>query len=162
MTGLLRGTGPDLLGTASGVDAMLGDARSRLHRVTAARAGVLAATDDRVRLVDVRPQWQRRRSGEIPGAWVVELVHLEWRLDPGSDARIADAVDGRLWIVVCDEGYSSSLAAERLNGIGVDATDVIDGFNAWLDAGLPVVGGELTLPDHRVRTARHLWAETLC
>jgi rhodanese-related sulfurtransferase len=147
---MLNSTSSDLLTTVRGVDGLLADARARLDRVTAVDAASMAATDERVRLVDVRPQWQRARSGEIPGAWVVELVHLEWRLDPASDSRIADALDGRYWIVICDEGYSSSLAADRLNRIGVDATDVIDGFNAWVDVGLPVVAGELTPPDHRV------------
>jgi hypothetical protein len=72
---------------------------------------------------------------------VIERVHLEWRIDPTSPARIPEAVDHRVWwIICCDEGYSSSLAAASLQEIGLTrATDVIDGFRAWRAAGLPVV-----------------------
>jgi rhodanese-related sulfurtransferase len=91
-------------------------------------------------LVDTRPEFQRRRDGEIPGAIIVERNHLEWRLHPDSDGRINEAttLDTR-WIVVCDEGYSSSLAAASLRTIGLHrATDLIGGFQAWRAASLPV------------------------
>jgi rhodanese-related sulfurtransferase len=91
-------------------------------------------------LVDTRPEWQRRADGEIPGALVIERNHLEWRLDPASDARIPQAVDHDVEvIVVCSEGYSSSLAAASLQDLGLHrATDLVGGFHAWRAAGLPV------------------------
>jgi rhodanese-related sulfurtransferase len=92
-------------------------------------------------LVDIRPEFQRRAGGEIPGAIVIERVHLEWRCDPTSVGRVPEAVDYDMrWIVICDEGYSSLLAAVSLRAVGLRrATDVIDGFGAWRSAGLPVV-----------------------
>ena len=91
-------------------------------------------------LVDTRPEWQRRAEGVIPGARVIERNHLEWRLDPTSDARIPEAVDHDVEvIVVCSEGYSSSLAAASLQDLGLRrATDLVGGFQAWRDEGLPV------------------------
>ncbi len=91
------------------------------------------------RLVDIRPAWQREREGEIPGALVVERNHLEWRLHPDSDARLPAAVDGQRWVVVCSEGYTSSLAAAALVSLGVPATDLIGGYRAWAACGLPTV-----------------------
>jgi rhodanese-related sulfurtransferase len=126
------------------VDELLADARSRLSRVDP--AGAQAAVHAGVRLVDIRPQWQRAEVGEIPGALVVERNHLEWRLHPDSDARVPAARPGQRWIVVCTEGYSSSLAADGLNAIGVPATDLDGGFLAWVAAGLPTVSG-VTPPD---------------
>lgn len=118
-----------------GVDALLEAARARLQRVTPERAAAEIAAG--AGLVDIRPEWQRRLEGEIPGSVIVERNHLEWRLDPGSPNRIEGAHEGRHWIVVCSEGYSSSLAADALNSIGVAATDVIGGFSAWASSGLP-------------------------
>jgi rhodanese-related sulfurtransferase len=123
----------------TGIEAALAAARSGLDRLTPAQAWE-AAREDAV-LVDIRPEFQRRADGEVPGAVVVERVHLEWRCDPASSARIPEATgyDVR-WIVLCDEGYSSSLAAASLRSLGLShATDVIDGFRAWSAAGLPVV-----------------------
>ena len=92
------------------------------------------------RLVDTRPQWQRADEGALPGALVIERNHLEWRLDPASDARIpAGDRPRRRWIVFCSEGYSSSLAAASLQDLGLrNATDLAGGFRAWKAAGLPV------------------------
>jgi Rhodanese-related sulfurtransferase len=132
--------------TFGSVDALLADARSRLNRVTA--AGAVRAVADGTRIVDTRPGWQRERDGEIPGALVVERNHLEWRLHPDSDARVPVAVPGQNWIVVCAEGYSSSLAADALNSIGVPATDLVGGFEAWREAGLPTVPGGTTPDTH--------------
>jgi rhodanese-related sulfurtransferase len=71
-------------------------------------------------LVDIRPEFQRRMDGEIPGTVVVERNHLEWRLHPASSGRIAEAVGANVhWIVICDEGYASSLAAATLQMIGL-------------------------------------------
>jgi rhodanese-related sulfurtransferase len=133
------------------VDELLSDARARLDRVDAAQAAEQVSQG--ARLVDIRPHWQRIVAGEIPGSLVVERNHLEWRLHPHSDARLDPAVEGQRWIVVCAEGYSSSLAADALNSIGVEATDLIGGFEAWAAAGLPVTAGG-TEPESVVSSAR--------
>jgi len=118
------------------VDELLDDARSRLDRLTVDEALLALARGDR--LVDIRPAGQRALEGEIPDALIVERNHLEWRLHPDSGARLPEAVRGQYWIVVCSEGYTSSLAADALNSIGVPATDLVGGFHAWAEAGLPV------------------------
>ncbi|MDN5748879.1 MAG: rhodanese-like domain-containing protein, partial [Pseudonocardia sp.] len=84
-------------------------------------------------LVDTRPGWQREQEGELDGALLIERNHLEWRLDPTSGARVEQAVDHDVvWIVVCSEGYSSSLAAASLQDIGLrNATDLDGGYRAW-------------------------------
>ncbi|MEP6852225.1 MAG: rhodanese-like domain-containing protein [bacterium] len=124
------------------VDALLDDARSRLSRLTPDEAH--QAMSDGARVVEIRPAWQRAVTGEIPGALVVERNHLEWRLDPTSGSRVAHAADGQRWVVVCAEGYMSSLAADALNSIGVPATDMIGGFEAWSTDGLPSVQADPT------------------
>ena len=91
-------------------------------------------------LVDIRPAHQRSEGGDIPGAIVIDRNVLEWRLAPESEWRI-DAVAGPKTrvIVLCNEGYSSSLAAATLKELGlVNVTYVIGGFQAWKAAGLPV------------------------
>ncbi|WP_425465363.1 rhodanese-like domain-containing protein [Nonomuraea mesophila] len=120
------------------VDGMLAVARAGLLRMSPAEAA--AAIAGGARLVDTRPQFQRAADGEIPGAIVIERNHLEWRLDPTSPARIPEATGHDIaWILICDEGYSSSLAAASLRTIGLArATDVIGGFRAWKQAGLPL------------------------
>ena len=134
------------------VEELLEDARSRLVRLTPRQAA--AAVADGAGLVDIRPAWQRAEAGEIPGALVVERNHLEWRLHPASSARLPQAAVGRRWIVVCTEGYTSSLAADALNSIGVPATDVVGGFAAWRAAGQPTVPGAPTAPDSVVSPVR--------
>jgi rhodanese-related sulfurtransferase len=123
---------------ATTVDELLAAARARLDRVGPDKAAALVA--EGARLVDTRPQWQREAEGMLPGALVIERNHLEWRLDPTSDARIPEATDHDVtWIVVCSEGYSSSLAAASLQDLGLrHATDLDGGFRAWKAAGLPV------------------------
>jgi rhodanese-related sulfurtransferase len=123
----------------SSLEEMLGAAREALTRLTPEQAD--RAVADGAQLVDIRPEWQRRADGEIPGAVVVERNHLEWRLHPHSDARLPLAAAGRRWIVYCTEGYTSSLAAASLVSLGLDATDVIGGIQAWREAGLPTVAG---------------------
>jgi rhodanese-related sulfurtransferase len=120
------------------IDELLTAARARLDRVGPDKAAALAA--EGAVLVDTRPQWQRDDEGTLPGALVIERNHLEWRLDPTSDARIPEATDHDVrWIVVCSEGYSSSLAAASLQDLGLrNATDLDGGFRAWKAAGLPV------------------------
>ena len=121
-----------------GVDELLAAARARLDRPGPERAAEMVGTG--ALLVDTRPGWQRDQEGALPGALVIERNHLEWRLDPTSTARIPEAVDHDVrWIVVCSEGYSSSLAAASLQDLGLrNATDLDGGFRAWKAAGLPV------------------------
>ncbi|MDP9115895.1 MAG: rhodanese-like domain-containing protein [Actinomycetota bacterium] len=123
----------------AGVEELLADARSRLDRLDARAAA--AAVRRGALLVDIRPAAQRESEREIPGAFVIERNDLEWRLDPGSDARIAQALPGQRWIVFCSQGYTSSLAADALNSIGVPATDIVGGLTAWAAAGQPTVAG---------------------
>lgn len=124
------------------VDELLAEARARLQRVTATEAADAVATRGAL-LVDTRPEWQRRAEGEIPGALLIERNHIEWRLDPASDARIPEAVDHDVEVIVfCSEGYSSSLAAASLHDLGLHrATDLVGGFQAWRTAGLPTRPG---------------------
>jgi len=94
-------------------------------------------------LVDTRPVEQRRRDGEVPGALVIDRNVLEWRLDPASAHRVPNVAGyDQPIVVMCDEGYSSSLAAASLQDLGlVGATDLEGGFQAWAAAGLPVTRG---------------------
>jgi rhodanese-related sulfurtransferase len=89
-------------------------------------------------LVDIRPQANRDAEGELPGAVVTERIVLEWRLDPANDACLPIASYDLRVIVVCNEGYSSGLAAATLQDLGIhDATDLDGGYRAWRAAGLP-------------------------
>ncbi len=123
------------------VSDILDQARERLRRLDpvqaheAIRAGAI--------LVDTRPDAQRRAEGGVPGALLVERNVLEWRFDPRSDARLPEATgyDAQV-IVMCSEGYASSLAAASLQDLGLrNATDLVGGFIAWAEAGLPVQAG---------------------
>jgi len=125
--------------TFDSVDDLLAAARADYERVTPAEAYERAASG--AVIVDIRPEWQRRAQGEIPGSVIVERNHLEWRLHPDSDARLPFAVVGQDWVVVCSEGYASSLAAASLAALGLTATDVVGGVVAWQEAGLPLVPG---------------------
>ena len=117
---------------------LLAEARARLDRLSPLRAS-RAASEGAV-LVDIRPAAQRAAEGEIPGALIVERNVLEWRFDPVSDARLPQASYDLRVVVVCSEGYTSSLAAVALQDLGVrHATDLDGGFLAWQAAGLPVV-----------------------
>ena len=127
-----------------GIDEILALARTRLHRLLPRQAlSELRDADIRVPvlLVDIRPAAQRAMHGQIPGAMIIERNVLEWRFDPRSvDGRldIATRYDLRV-IVICQEGYTSSLAAAALQDVGLlNATDVAGGFQAWKDEGLPV------------------------
>ena len=131
----------------SALDQYLAAARSTLVRLEPADAH--AATQRGAFLVDIRPEFQRRRDGEVPGAIVVERNDLEWRLHPDSAAGIPEATSPDVeWIVLCDEGYASSLAAAVLQALGLRrATDVVGGLRAWRAAGLPLAPpGEVTAP----------------
>lgn len=114
----------------SAVDRLLAGARAGIDRVQpGALASEMAAG---ALVVDIRPAADRGAEGELPGAVVIERIQLEWRLDPSSDHRIAEAVPDRRVIVVCNEGYASSLAADVLRHLGVSrATDLDGGYRAW-------------------------------
>jgi rhodanese-related sulfurtransferase len=112
---------------------MLAEARSRIVRYTPEEA---AAADD-ILLVDVRSGDERERTGVIPGSVHVRRSVLEWRADQSSEWR-DPSLAGRRLVLVCAEGYSSSLAAASLLELGVDAGDLVGGFDAWVAAGLPV------------------------
>ncbi len=123
---------------ARSIEEILGEARARLRRLgpreasEAMRSGAL--------LVDIRSQAQRAEQGLVPGASHIERNVLEWRFDPRSAARLPRAGYGLRVIVMCVEGYTSSLAAASLQDLGVaGATDLAGGFRAWERAGLPVV-----------------------
>jgi len=126
-----------------GIEETLNRVRSGLARLEATEA-YAASQDEATFIVDTRPEFQRREAGEIAGAIIIERNHLEWRLDPTSASRIPRAVDANIrWIVLCEGGYSSSLAADSLRQLGLHrSTDVIGGFNAWRAAGLPIVPPE--------------------
>ena len=113
------------------IEEMLAAARARLDRPGPHRAAEMVAAG--AILVDTRPGWQRDEEGGIPGALLIERNHLEWRCDPTSDARVPEAVDHDVtWILLCSEGYSSSLAAASLQDLGLrNATDLDGGYRAW-------------------------------
>lgn len=120
------------------VEDLLARARRRLSRL-GPRAVAEAARDGAL-LVDIRPDAQRRDEGTIPGALVVERNVLEWRLDPRSPWRLPQVRDHeQVVVVICSEGYASSVAAASLQELGLTrATDLEGGFRAWAAAGLPV------------------------
>ncbi len=122
--------------TTSRVDTLLLAARARINRLTAHE--VPAALRRGAVLIDIRPQQQRAREGTAPGAVIIERNVLEWRCDPTSDARLPLAVDENVeLIVLCSQGYTSSLAAASLLDLGLHrATDVVGGFQALKDDGL--------------------------
>ncbi|RJQ90015.1 rhodanese-like domain-containing protein [Amycolatopsis panacis] len=128
------------------IDTRLADARSTLDRADPARAADLQAAG--ALLVDIRPHENRLAEGEIPGSVVVERIHLEWRLAPDSEWRLPGVTTDTVAVVVCNEGYASSLAAADLQRLGLRrATDLAGGFRAWAAAGLPVQpGGSPAVP----------------
>lgn len=126
-------------GTYRSVDDLLADARSRITRLHPHEA--VGRVRDGAMVVDIRPAWQRAVDGEVPGSLVVERNHLEWRLHPASGACLPVARTCREWIVLCTEGYTSSLAAATLVSLGLDAADVVGGIRAWRVAGLGIAEG---------------------
>ncbi|MDT5095739.1 MAG: hypothetical protein QOH60_5102 [Mycobacterium sp.] len=121
--------------TTSRIDQILEAARARLRRLEAPE--IPAAVRRGAVLVDIRPQAQREREGTVPVALVIERNVLEWRCDPTSDARLPQAVDDDVeWVVLCSQGYTSSLAAAALQDLGLRrATDVVGGYQALRDSG---------------------------
>lgn len=120
------GSGPEA------IDALLEQARAGLDRVRAEDLDSELAAG--AWLVDTRPVEQRERDGEVPGATIIDRNVLEWRLDPTSSARLPEADDpDRRVILLCHEGYSSSLAAATLRQLGLRrATDLVGGHQALL------------------------------
>jgi rhodanese-related sulfurtransferase len=122
-----------------GIAEVLAEAQARLRRLTPTEAA--SAVRDGATLIDTRDGDLRSRDGHIPGSVHIPLSVLEWRVDPTSGHQSA-AFAGRedRLILICHEGYSSSLAAVRLQDLGfANTTDVIGGFVAWAAAGLPVL-----------------------
>ena len=112
------------------IEELLERAREGLDRVGPEEAA--RAVEERgALLVDIRSDAQRAADGEVPGARYIPRNVLEWRID---------ATEERPVILMCHEGYQSSLAAATLRELGVDATDMVGGFQAWRDAGLPTAG----------------------
>ncbi|MGX1562982.1 rhodanese-like domain-containing protein [Streptomyces sp. NPDC055506] len=123
-----------------GIDQLLERVRAGYERIEPQKAYEAAEGGDAL-LVDIRYAALRERDGLIPGALVVERNELEWRLDPQGSHRAAEATSHSLRVVViCNEGYASSLAAQSLHQLGLHrATDLVGGFQAWKASGLPVV-----------------------
>lgn len=121
------------------IDELLATVRARIGRIRPAEVPARIAAG--ALLVDTRPWEQRCRDGAVPGAVVVDRNVLEWRLDPASPDRLPQVTGYDLEVVVlCNEGYSSSLVADTLRALGLRrSVDVIGGFVAWVAAGLPTV-----------------------
>ena len=116
------------------VERLLAEARRDLDRVEV--SDLDAEVEAGALVVDIRPIEQRSRDGELPGALVVDRNVLEWRLDPSSPHCLPEADAEARVIVVCNEGYQSSLAAAALQRLGVRrATDLVGGYQALLDRG---------------------------
>jgi rhodanese-related sulfurtransferase len=124
---------------ARSIDELLAEVRGRIDRISSERAAARLAAG--ALLVDTRPWEQRSRDGEVPGAVLVDRNVLEWRLDPASPYRIPEMTGYDVEVIVlCNQGYSSSLVADTLRTLGLRrAVDVIGGFEAWVALGLPVV-----------------------
>jgi rhodanese-related sulfurtransferase len=125
--------------TRLSIEDLLAAARERIDRVGPREAYAEQAAG--ALLVDTRPAVYRESEGAIPGALVIERNVLEWRLDPGSEAAIPQASYDARVIVICNEGYASSLAAAGLRDLGIHrATDLVGGYRAWRALGLPTAG----------------------
>lgn len=131
----------------TGVDDLLAAARAGLRRLSPGE--VVEAQQRGALLVDTRTAEQRSRQGELPGAVVIDRTVLEWRLDPSSPWRIPELASAdQVVVVVCRQGFSSSLAAASLQAVGLpNATDMVGGVEAWLAEGLPVLGGSADAQD---------------
>jgi rhodanese-related sulfurtransferase len=124
------------------IDEILAEARDRLRRLGPAET--YEAMGHGAVLVDIRSEAQRAEQGTVPGSLHVERNVLEWRFDPQSSAKLPQATGYDVQVIVmCVEGYTSSLAAAALQDIGLaSATDLAGGYRAWQRAGLPFVPGK--------------------
>ena len=112
------------------IEQVLAAARARISRLTATQAA--DAWHAGAVVVDIRPAAQREAEGALPGALVIERNVLEWRFDPSSASRLPIADYDLQVILLCQEGYTSSLVACSLQDLGIHrATDVIGGYAAW-------------------------------
>jgi rhodanese-related sulfurtransferase len=129
-----------------GIDRMLGEARRKLTRLAPQDAN--RALESGATLVDIRSETQRATDGTVPEARFIPRNTLEWKLDPSSPSRDPElARPDALIVVMCDEGYASSLAAATLQELGLNrTTDLEGGFQAWRAAGLPVEPGAIDVP----------------
>ena len=127
--------------TPRSIDEILAEARDRLRRLDPAET--YEAMGQGAVLVDIRSEAQRAEQGLVPGSLHVERNVLEWRFDPRSAAKLPQATGYDVQVIVmCVEGYTSSLAAAALQDVGLHrATDLAGGFQAWEVAGLPVQPG---------------------
>ena len=119
------------------LDSLLAEAARRIERHSPAEA--LDAMRAGALLIDIRAGDDRERDGIVPGSLHIPRTVLEWRAAPGSRWRNPH-IGGveRQVILLCDHGYSTVLAAATLVELGFTrAGDVVGGFAAWRDAGLP-------------------------
>ncbi|HKB30746.1 MAG TPA: rhodanese-like domain-containing protein [Streptosporangiaceae bacterium] len=139
------------------IDEILAAARERLQRLTPRQA--FSELAGGAMLVDIRPAAQRAAEGGVPGAVVIERNVLEWRFDPACADRLASVRGyGDRVIVICSEGYTSSLAAVALQDLGLRrATDIAGGFRAWAACGLPVIAPADVPAVDRTTAAAHDW-----
>ncbi|MDQ2729202.1 MAG: rhodanese-like domain-containing protein [Actinomycetota bacterium] len=126
--------------TRRSIDEVLEESRAGYHRVDPSQAAALY--DKGGLLVDIRPLELRQRDGEIPEAVIVDRNKLEWRLDPASPDRLAGVDEStyeRPVVLICEDGYASTLAAASLQALGLrGATDLIGGFRAWSAEDRPI------------------------
>ncbi len=138
-----RATAPEVVpirAARTTVDDLLDEARAAYPRISP-RAAYQLVLHGRAVLVDIRPEAQRHAEGEVHpdlGPVLLERNVLEWRLDPRSSARLPWVTEETRVLVLCQEGYASSLAAATLVRLGIAASDVIGGLRAWREAGLPL------------------------
>jgi rhodanese-related sulfurtransferase len=119
------------------VEELLDEARRGLERLSPTEAQAAGAAG--AILIDIRTDRQRSQDGDVPGARRYPRNVLEWRLDPSSPHRDPEVARRDIQLIVlCNEGYQSSLAAATLQRFGLQVTDVIGGFQAWREAGLPI------------------------
>ena len=128
------------------INQLLDEARSGLERVAPAELAELIGAgsgdgEPHLRVIDIRPRDDRERTGVIEGSEHIGQLVLEWRLDPDSGASEGTAADlDDHLVIVCNQGYSSSLAAAQLQRLGfARATDLDGGIEGWKAHGLPVV-----------------------
>lgn len=125
------------MGEATRLAELLAAAERTVERLEPPQA--LARVETGATLVDIRSSDARRRDGAVPGALHIPRTVLEWRLEPGGASRTPYVPEGTPVVLLCDQGYSSIFAAAALVAMGVHAADVVGGFEAWREAGLPVV-----------------------
>ena len=136
------------MATLTTVEELLAEAQVEIDRLSPAEAR--EAAQKGALLIDIRPLEQRQRDGLVPEAAIVERNVLEWRLDPDGEYRNPHlARRDRRIVLICDEGYQSTLAAATLRRFGLDSCDVIGGVQEWMAAGLPLEPTPAPSPEPR-------------